>query len=106
MTECHWCGMSKTADTLLRAEQLFRDILPKNQKVDAETVRLVAEKVTWVARTIYETVFRPGSMEDGLVMPSFEVAQAEELGAYERCLIAAQAVLLPTPRGEQPENPP
>ena len=37
--------MSKKSDTILKAEQLVRDILQKTQKLDSETVRSVAEKV-------------------------------------------------------------
>jgi hypothetical protein len=44
--------MSKKPDTILRAEQLVRNILPKNQKVDAETVRSVAEKIAKVVTSV------------------------------------------------------
>jgi hypothetical protein len=39
--------MSKTPNAILKAEELVRDVLTKTrgQKIDAETVRLVAEQV-------------------------------------------------------------
>jgi hypothetical protein len=44
--------MSKKTDAVLEAEKLVRDILPKTQKVDAETVRSVAEKVARVISAV------------------------------------------------------
>jgi hypothetical protein len=47
-----------------------------------------------MAKLIYDAVFRPGEEIDGFVMPSFEEAQIEELGGYNRAMEAAACVVL------------
>jgi hypothetical protein len=55
-----------------------------------DTLPLVRE----MAKLIYDAVFRPGEEIDGFVMPSFEEAQIQELGGYNRAVEAAACVVL------------
>jgi len=47
-----------------------------------------------LARIIYDTIFLPGQEVQDVVIPPFEEAEAENLGGYERAVVAALAVAL------------
>lgn len=47
------------------------------------------------AKAIYTAIYQPGIPDgDGEVMPTFEQAEEQDIGAYERAMTAAGAVLL------------
>jgi len=46
-----------------------------------------------IARIIYNAVYRPGTDEGTFTMPTFEQAEADRVGGYDRALEAAVLVL-------------
>jgi hypothetical protein len=60
------------------------------QRASRREERIIRE----VAQLIYNAIFRPGEEIDGFIMPSFEEAQLQELGDFDRAMEAAACVVL------------
>ncbi len=45
-----------------------------------------------LARIIYDAIFLPGQEVGEIIMPRFEQAETENLGGYERAMLAAELV--------------
>jgi hypothetical protein len=67
-------------------------------KVNRQSASPREERI--ITQLIYNAIFRPGEEIDGFTMLSFEEAQLQELGDFDRAMEAAACVVLhKSPRG-------